>query len=182
MPLTEIYNYIKNFDGNTYCVFTQKGNEPKESDLAAFESRVGFRLPDEFREYALNPLGGLYMEVKRELWPRPQKGQVGPFWSFLYGVMVYSFTSEAPEWMQINTAWQRLSQDGYPQLVPFLKIIGDPDPYCFTADQQIAIWQHETPDKLKPISGTFSEVVMREIRNLEARKARKLRGEDKQRS
>jgi hypothetical protein len=180
MPLNEIYDYIKNFDGNSYCVVAQQGNEPTESDLAAFESRIGFRLPDEFREFAVHPLGGLYMEVKEEIWPRPQKLQVGPFWSFLYGFTVYSLSSEAPEWMQMSKAWERLSHDGYPRLVPFLKIMCNADPYCFTADQRIVIWQHETPDELEPISDTFSEIVMREIRSLEDRKARKLRGEDKQ--
>lgn len=180
MPLSEIYNYFKNYDGSSYRVVAQQGNEPTGADVAAFESRIGFRLPDEYREFAVHPLGGLYMEVKEEIWPRPQRFQVAPFWSFLYGFTVYSLSSEAPEWMQIGKAWERLSRAGYPRLVPFLKIMTNVDPYCFTPDQRIVIWQHETPEEPEPISDSFSEIVMREIRDLENRKERKLRGEDKQ--
>lgn len=182
MPLSEVYNYFKNYDKNSYRVVAQQGNEPTEADVAAFEHRIGFRLPDEFREFAVHPLGGLYMEVKAEIWPRPQKFQIGPFWSFLYGFTVYSLSSAAPEWMQMSKAWERLSQDGYPRLVPFLKIMTNADPYCFTPDQRIVIWPHDAPDEPESISGSFSEALMREIRALEDRKARKLRGEDKDKS
>lgn len=180
MALNEIYNYFKNYDGRSYRVVAQQGNEPTEADLAAFEARIGFRLPDEFREFAVHPLGGLYMEVKEEIWPRPQKFQVGPFWSFLYGFMVYSLSSAAPGWMQMAKAWKRLSENGYPRLVPFLKIMSNADPYCFTPDKRIVIWGHDAPDEPELVSKSFSEVVMHEIQTLEDRKARKLRGEDKQ--
>src|SRR5947209_402039 len=137
MPLNDIYNYFRSYDRNSYAVFAQQGAEPGEADIARFESQVGFRLPDEFRAFAVHPLGGLYMEVKAELWPRPEAYQVGPFWSFLYGIMVYSLSSKAPDRLQMNQAWARMSQDGYPRLVPFLKIIGNADPYCFAPDQKI---------------------------------------------
>jgi hypothetical protein len=180
MPLGNIYNYFRSYDKTSYAVFAQQGAEPNETDIAGFESRIGFRLPDEFREFAVHPLGGLYMEVKAELWPRLQPGQVGPFWTFLYGMMVYSLSKKAPDWLQMSHGWTRMVQDGYPRLVPFLKIRGDADPYCFTPDQRIVIWRHETPTESESVSESFSEVVMREIRALEERKARKLKGEDKQ--
>ena len=180
MPLEEIQDYFRNYDKASYSVFTQQGSEPGVSDIEAFEARVGFALPDEFREFAVHPLGGLYMEVKAEIWPRPQKYHVGPFWSFQYGLMIYSFCKEAPDWLQLSHAWERISKNGNSRLVPFLKIIGNANPYCFTPDKRIFIWRHETPGEPESISGTFTEVVMREIRALEERKARKLRGEDKE--
>jgi len=117
--------------------------------------------------------------VREELWPRAKEYQISPFWSFLYGVVVCSLSDQAPEWLQLNTEWQRMSASGYPQFVPFLRVVTDPDPYCFTASQQIVIWRHESPEEPEEVSQTFSEVLMREIRELEDRKARKLRGEDK---
>lgn len=179
MPLDDIYKYFKSYDKASYAVFAQQGAEPKTTDIEAFESRVEFRLPDEFQQFAIHPLGGLYMEVKAELWPRTQAYQVGPFWSFLYGLMVYSFSNKAPDWLRMENAWMRMSSDGYPKLVPFLKIMGDADPYCFTADGRIVIWRHETPENPESVSASFSQVVMQEICALEERKARKLRGEDK---
>lgn len=180
MPLDDIYSYFRNYDKSSYSVYAQQGAEPGEANIVAFESRIGFRLPEEFRGFAVHALGGLYMEVKAELWPRQQQYQVGPFWSFLYGIAVYSLSAQAPEWLQMSHAWTRMTQDGHPRLVPFLKIIGDADPYCFTPDQRIVIWRHETPDEPELVPASFSQIVMREIRALEERKARKLRGEDKE--
>ena len=40
------------------------------ADVISFEEQIGFRLPLEFREFAIHPLGGLYMAMKEELWPR----------------------------------------------------------------------------------------------------------------
>jgi hypothetical protein len=95
MPLDEIDQYFRNYDKRSYEVFSQQGAEPSIADVAVLESRIGFRLPDEFREFAVHPLGGLYIAVREELWPRARKYEVGPFWSFLYGLMVYGFSRQA---------------------------------------------------------------------------------------
>ena len=180
MPLDEICNYFRSYDKASYEVVAQQGAEPTEADVSALEKDIGFGFPAEFREFAVHPLGGLYMVVREQLWPRPQAYQVAPFWSFLYGLMVYGLSPQAPDWLQMRTAFQRMTKDGHPKLVPFLRIIGDADPYCFTPSQTIVVWRHETPDEPEPVSETFSQILMREIRALEDRKARKLRGEDKE--
>ena len=68
-----------------------------------------------------------------------------------------------------------MSESGYPQFVPFLKVIGDPDPYCFTRDQRIVIWRHETPSEVEEVVESFSQVLMLEIG--EERKGRRTKGE-----
>jgi hypothetical protein len=177
MALSEIYDYFRSYDKRSFAVFAQQGSEPTGAVVAAFEQTIGFDLPDEFREFAIHALGGLYMEVHEELWPRPQLYAVGPFWSFLYGLQVYSLSPGAPDWLRIEHAWNEMADQGYPKLVPFLRIIGDADPYCFTEKQKIVIWRHEEPDNPKPVQHTFSECVMAEIRELENRKNRKVAGE-----
>lgn len=177
MPLHEIDVYFRNYDKKSYEVFSQQGAEPNAADVAGFESRIGFSLPAEFREFAVHPLGGLYMAVKEELWPRARAYEIGPFWSFLYGLMVYSFSPQAPDWLQMSSAWRQMSDAGYPQFVPFLKVIGDPDPYCFTSDRKIVIWRHETPTEVEEVTKSFSEVLMFEILELEGRKERRVKGE-----
>lgn len=174
MPLTDIYDYFRGYEKKTFAVFAQQGAEPSVTDVELFEQTIGFQLPAEFREFAVHPLGGLYMEVHEELWPRPELYAVGPFWSFLYGFQVFSLSTGAPDWLQIENAWHEMTDAGSPGLVPFLKVIGDADPYCFTQDQGIVIWQHEEPDNPEPIAMSFSECVMHEIRSLEDRKNRKL--------
>ena len=176
MPLYEIESYFRNYDKKSYEVFSQQGAEPNMADVTAFESRIGFRFPAEFREFAVHPLGGLYMAVKEEFWPRPRAYEVGEFWSFLYGLVVYSLSPQAPDWLQMSIAWRRMSDDGYSQFVPFLKVIGDPDPYCFTQDGKIVIWRHENPGEVGVVTKSFSEVLIFEIRELEQRKERKVRG------
>jgi hypothetical protein len=177
MSLRQIESYFRSYDQKSYDVFSQQGAEPSVSDVSAFEKLVGFDFPSEFREFAIHPLGGLYMAVKKELWPRAVAYDVGPFWSFLYGFMVYSLSAQAPDWLQIKIAWHGLSDGGYLQFVPFLKIVGDPDPYCFTQEQKIVIWRHEDPSTPEPVEKSFSEIVMSEIRELEGRKERKVSGE-----
>jgi hypothetical protein len=176
MSLHEIEDYFRDYDKKSYEVFAQQGAEPRVADVTAFEAQMGFHFPDEFREFAVHPLGGLYIAVKEELWPRARAYDVGPFWSFLYGLMVYSLSSQAPDWLQMGNAWRHMSDDGYPQFVPFLKVVSDPDPYCFTRNRKIIIWRHETPGEVEEVDKSFSQVVMHEIRELEQRKERRVKG------
>jgi len=77
----------------------------------------------------------------------------------------------------MSIAWRRMSDDGYPQFVPFLKVIADPDPYCFTQDGKIVIWRHEKPGEVEVVTKSFSEVLIFEFCELEQRKDRKVRGQ-----
>jgi hypothetical protein len=67
-----------------------------------------------------------------------------------------------------------VSEQGFPRLVPFLKIIGDADPYGFTPGGKMVIWRYETPEEPEEVTGGFSEVLTREIRSLEQRKERQV--------
>lgn len=180
MSLHEIYDYFRRYDKKAFSVFAQQGSEPSPADVDHLESTIGFSLPDEFREFAVHPLGGLYMEVQEEIWPRGQEYDVGPFWSFLYGFFVYSLSPDSPDWMRIENGWREMAEAGSPGLVPFLRVISDPDPYCFAPGSRILIWRHEAPDEPDEVQQTFSECVIREIRDLEDRMERKLRGEGRQ--
>jgi hypothetical protein len=177
MPLHEIESYFRNYDKKSYEVFSQQGAEPSPAAVAAFEEYIGFRFPADFREFAIHPLGGLYMAVKEELWPRPRAYEVGPFWSFLYGLMVYGLSPKDPDWLHMSNAWRRMSEDGNPQFVPFLRVIGDADPYCFAPNQKIVRWRHENPSEPEQVEQSFSEVLMFEVHELEKRKEQKITGE-----
>lgn len=177
MSLEDVFDYFGEYDQRTFEVWACQGNEPSEDDLAAFEDEVGFGLPDEFREFTMSPLGGLCIEVRKKLWPRPKAYDVGAFWSFLYGVQVFGISEEIPEWLDIREQYREFRSEGFGELVPFLQLINDPDKYCFDAQGRIVHWLHEEPQKRRVLRTTFSKLLMREIHELEKRLRRKLRGE-----
>ena len=173
MALNDVYEYFRHYDRESFAIFACQGNEPTENDVAGFEDSIGFRLPDEFREFTMSPLGGLYMEVKEELWPRPKLFDVGPFWSFLYGLKVFGIAVDIPEMLDIRVQTLEMEAEGFSGLIPFLQLIGDANRYCFKPSGEIVYWDHEATDNLPTIDETFSELLLREIRELESRKEKR---------
>lgn len=175
MTLDAVFDYFRSYDHETYAVFACQGNEPTEEDVAAFEREIGFRLPEEFREFTMSPLGGLHMEVNEELWPRETtEFAIGPFWSFLYGLSVFGIAKDIPDWLDIRAQYREFREQDDRGLVPFLAIVGNSDRYCFDSTGKIVRWNHEEPDELEAIDATFSELLLQEIRALEERKERKV--------
>jgi hypothetical protein len=173
-----VFGNFRAYDKSSFAVAACQGAEPSEEDVAAFERVVGFRLPEEFREFTKSPLGGLYMEVREELWPRPKEFDVGPFWSFLYGLKVFGIADGIPPWLDIRAQFESFRSGGASDLVPFLQIVGDANPWCFDRAGRIVWWQHD--DGTGEVEAlTFSELLMREIGALAERKDRKVRKEDR---
>ena len=174
MALDDVFDYFKRYDKQVFEVVACHGNEPAEADVAAFEGVIGFRLPDEFREFTMSGLGGMYMAVREQLWPRTKAFDVGPFWSFLYGIKVFGIAEGIPDWLDIRQQHQRSERDGFGDLVPFLQRVGDADRFCFDKAGRIVRWSHEEPDAREQEPLTFSGLLMREVSELERRKDRKL--------
>lgn len=174
--LERLARYLLAYDKQHFRVISQKGVEPSQADLEAFERRVGFTLPADFRLFALLPIGGLFVEARQEVWPVAKEFEVGPVWSFLRGLVVYGLSPRAPEFLQLEPAWEAMAARGAPHLVPFLKVIGSADPYCFTADGAIVIWRHEESETPEPVDSSFVDVLMKELVELEARLKQRLSG------
>jgi hypothetical protein len=173
MALDDVFNYFRHYNKQKFQVVACQGNEPSEADVAGFEAAAGFRLPDEFREFTMSGLGGLYMEVREEFWPRAKVYDVGPFWSFLYGIQVFGIAEGIPDWLDIRVQYKEFKAEGFGELVPFLQLVGDADKYCFDSDGRIVCWSHEVPEKRDSIEMPFGDLLMREIRELEDRQKRK---------
>ncbi len=125
----------------------------------------------------MSPLGGLYAVARDEVWPPAEAYQVGPFWSFLRGVMVFGIAREIPEWLDLRVQHSRMKQEGYGHLVPFLQLEADANQYCFNAAGAIVLWDHEEPDEQAPQDVEFGELLASELRDLEDRLHRRLRKE-----
>jgi hypothetical protein len=173
MALEDVFNYFTRYDKRTFQVVACQGNEPSEADVAAFEADVGFRLPEEFREFTMSGLGGLYMEVREEFWPRAKAYDVGPFWSFLYGIQVFGIAEGIPDWLDIRVQYAEFKAEGFGELVPFLQLVGDADKYCFDSRGRIIRWSHEQPEEREVVDLSFGDLLMREIRELEVRQRQK---------
>jgi hypothetical protein len=156
-----------------FSVFAAGDDAPTLKDIEAFEKWAGFRLPDDFRNYSCSKLGGIYVDVKESVWPRPKKFEVGPFWSFLYGFFVYGFSPNCPEWMNIRLQTEQFRAESQTRCVPFLKVTMDPDIYCFDEKGMARRWNHETREALS-VDKTFTQIFEEEFAELKKRKERKL--------
>jgi hypothetical protein len=161
----------KHIDGD-FSLFACGKDAPSESILRDFEQEIGFSLPDDFRSFSKSPLGGVYIDVKEKIWPRAKQYAVGPFWSFLYGMFVFGFAKDIPDWMDIRVHTRQFRENTQTALVPFLKVLGDADVYCFDEYGAAHRWDHETGDA-PLIQKTFPEVFAHEVEELRKRKDRK---------
>jgi hypothetical protein len=163
-----------NLDGD-FSVFACGPNAPKEEVLRAFESRIGYALPKDFREFSMSPYGGIYIEVKETIWPKSKPYDVGQFWSFLRGMMTYGFANDIPDWMNIVKQTDQFQQSSNTKFTPFLKVIGNADVYCFDSTGAVRRWDHETGEA-PTVDKTFVEVFADELSELRKRKERKKSG------
>ena len=173
MSLRKVMKYFRSYDKAAYEVAACQGSEPSESDVAAFEAEVGFGLEAEFREFTMGPLGGLYMAVREEIWPRPEPYEVGPFWTFLYGLKVPGIARNIPEWLDVRVEWRRMQEIGITDLVPCLRICGDADVWCVDWKGRIVRWSHEEPEERRVEKVGFGKLLWREIGELEGRLERR---------
>lgn len=164
----------KYLDGDFYVAAAGEGAVSKRA-LADVGRQLGCAFPKDFIAHSTGRLGGVYVEVKANVWPRPRQFEVGPFWTFLYAVFVYGIGPDVPDWMDLRLAAAKFREDTGHALVPCLKLIGDADLYLFTPDGKIVQWSHET-DELTPFAGSFFDLLEREVRDLRERKDKKAAG------
>ena len=149
---------------------------PTKKQLSQVADRFGCKLPKEFVAHSIGSLGGVYVEVKEDVWPRPQALQAGPFWSFLYAVFVYGLSPAIPDWMNIELTAAEFENTSGHRRVPCLKVVGDADFYVFDSSGNIERWRHEI-DQFERFPGSFFELLDREISQLRERKDRKVAGQ-----
>ena len=148
------------------------GRSPSAFRSARYFDEIRFTLPDDFRDFSTSRLNGLHIEVPEEVWPR-RRG--GAFWWFLYGISVFSIGQEVPEWLDLRVQYGQFQNVGFPDLLPIMRVVSDADRYCFTREGRLVHWCHETHET-KTADESFSDCLMRELRALEERKDRVVRG------
>lgn len=156
-----------------FSLFACGKDAPQRDVLNKFEKRYKIKLPNDFKDYSLSPLGGLSIEVKEDIWPRSKQLEVGPFWSFLYGLEVFGFAADIPEWMDIDIQTNAFTNQTHNDYIPFMKVIGDADVYWFNKKGRIYRWDHEL-NVFNKVDKSFIELLEYETAELRSRKDKKI--------
>jgi hypothetical protein len=164
----------RHLDKDFFCAVSDQG-APSSAELERLAAKHGCRLPSDFLAHSTGKFAGIYIEVKEAIWPRPNELDVGPFWSFLYAVFVYSASPDAPDWMNMEKRAEEFQAATGRSLIPCLEIVGDADIYLFDASGQIVRWDHET-DELEAFDGSFFELLDHEVGELRQRKDQRVAG------
>lgn len=158
-----------------FIVFPMADTATSPRQLAAIGIQYGVKYPPEFVAHVCGTFPGLYVEVKEELWPRPEAYDVGPFWSFLYAFHTYTSAPAGDDWMRLDAAAQSFQRDTGHRVAPILRIVGNANLYCVNADGAIVRFDHET-DELEPVAMDFWRLLEHETSELRARKDQKISG------
>jgi hypothetical protein len=164
----ETENIINSVWCSDYYIVAARTNAPSINDLKKFSKENEILLPKEFLAHASNFFGSFYLEVKEEIWPKSKLFDVGEFWTFLYGIFIYSFSEEAPEWMNISIATNKFKEMGH-HVVPILRVIGDADIYCLDKAGSIVRYSHEE-NIFEQFNGNFFELLKYEVNELNNRR------------
>lgn len=169
------YFYLldKYIENEIYTICACGDNSPSKKEIKDLEKKIGYTLPDDFKDFTMSSLGGLYVEVKEEFWPRAKEYEVGPFWSFLYGIVVYGIAKDVPEWMDIRSQIEEFRKESGSNYTPFMKVIGDANIYCFGEDKKIYLWNHEIAE-FEDVNKSFIELLDYELSELKKRKNKKI--------
>ena len=144
--------------------------------IEALGQRLGIRIPPDLTAHLSGSYPGLYLEAKEEIWPRPKKGDTGPFWSFLYALHTYSASPDSEDWMRMEPTAERFRSQTGLHAAPVLRIVGDADLYCLDPQGNLVRYDHEK-GCLEAVNLTFFQVLEKEISALNERAKQKKRGE-----
>ena len=163
----------KHLESGVYDVAACGKNAPTVEEVDLFAKQCAVKLPVDFVDFSVSRLGGLYVAVKEKLWPRNREFDVGPFWTFLYGLYVYGFAKDIPEFMDIRIQTAKFRESSGTKLLPCLKLVGDANVYGFDAGGSVNRWDHETGE-INSVGKTFVEILDYELEQLADRKKRKM--------
>jgi len=155
-----------------------------KTDIIKIEKIFGIKFPDEYVAHLVaegsEVLGerGICIEVKEEIWPRAKPYDIGPFWSFLYGMHTFTASRESADWMRLEFVGNQFIEETGIKAIPILKIIGDANMYCVNEHGNIVQYDHEQ-NIIEDIELDFWELFERELIELKKRKEMKIAAQKK---
>lgn len=169
----------KHLDGD-YKVSPMAPYKSSLEDIKNVEKELDITFPSEYVAHLLGDDStglesrGICIEVKENIWKRPKLYDIGPAWSFLYGLHTYTACQESEDWMKLTFVGKDFIEDTGIQVVPILKIIGDADMYCIDKAGNVVRYNHKE-NIIEQTNMNFWEVY--ELKELKERKELILKGE-----
>lgn len=163
----ELFDALLRFvvDKKTFNFIAAQSGRPSEQVVTAFEQTIGFGLPQDYRAFAMSGFGCLFIEVNESVWPRPKEGAIVPAWHLKYALYVYGLSGGVPDFMDIRKQFAGFSKGGH-RIVPFLRLEGSLDHYCFSPEGGIVLWRMRDT---QPVDLTFTALLLKEITTLRER-------------
>ena len=163
----------RHVDGD-FTVYPLGEGHPVENEVTAVAKNLGVKFPDEFIAHICGWLPGTYILAREEVWPRPKAYDVGPFWTFLFGLQTFTPLRQSEDWMRLDLVGQQFQAQTGLIAVPILKIQGDADVYCVDNSGSLMAYDHEL-NSLSKMNLDFWELFEREVIALVERKNRLIR-------
>ena len=171
---------LEKYLDNDFRVSPMAPNKSTIDDIKKIEQTFNIKFPEEYIAHLLaenaEVLGerGIYIEVKEEIWPRAKEYDVGPFWSFLYGIHTFTASEESADWMRLEIAGKQFIEETGINAVPILQIIGDANLYCVNELGKIFQYDHEQ-NIIEDVGMGFWELFEKELKELKDRKEMKIK-------
>lgn len=83
----------------------------------------------------------------------------------MYRLYVYGLSANVPDYIDIRKQFAAFSRGGH-RFVPFLRLEGYLDHYCFTPEGGIVFWNAEMREA-KPVDLSFTSLLIKEIQTLD---------------
>ena len=153
-----------------YDIMAAGPTAPTKDDIKAFEKKWDITLPRDFVSFSVSQISGIYVNVKEEYWPPSKEYDVRPFWAFCSGLYVFSFSDDAPDFMNIEKKMAEFREETDQVFVPCLSIVSNADFFGFTADGKVGQWIHDE-GIIEKTDRSFLDLLDHELGELAKRQA-----------
>jgi len=122
---------LRKYLDKDFSVSPMAENKSSIKDIKEVEEKFKIKFPEEYVAHLLAENSdvlcerGIHIVVKEEIWARPKEFDVGPFWSFLYGIHTFTPRKESEDWMRLEIVGEEFINETGIKAVPILKVIGD---------------------------------------------------------
>jgi hypothetical protein len=163
-----------------FCIMPMAENKSTIDDVKKIEEKFKIKFPEEYVAHLLAEGGdvlgerGIYIEVKEEIWPRAKQYDVGPFWSFLYGLHTFTLSEGSQDWMRFEIVGEQFIEETGIKAIPILKVICDANLYCVNEAGTIVQYDHEQ-NIVEEMNMNFWELLGKELSELKERKEMKIK-------
>ena len=161
----------KIWDGD-YTIMAAGNAAPSKEAVMAYGAKHGIQFPEDYIAHSTGSLGGILVEVKEEVWPHAKQFEVALSWTFCRAVYSFAFSSEAPDWLQIEVARAHFEERGH-QVIPVLKVWSDPQVYCYNQSGNLVQYIHDE-DIFEDVEMSWFEALEYELFELAKRKKDKI--------